>query len=82
MSSDERDDVISFFMDAVEPDRKARVFTDDLFRAYKKWRVGQELKETELSIDSFGRFIPKNFMRKNYQEDNVQARGVVGARLR
>lgn len=56
------------------------VFTEDLFKAYKKWR--RALGRTPLSVDGFGRMLPKFLPKKSVMSPKGTKRAVFGVRLK
>ncbi len=54
------------------------VFTSDLFKVYKEWRGGK----TPLSVDGFGRMLPKHLEKKSVFSDKGTRRAVFGVRLK
>ena len=78
----ERMDVLMFFCERVTAEEGKRLLSRDAFAAYQEWRKENGFNNTVLSIDGFGRFIPKTFTTKHMRYYGDFARGIVDARLK
>ena len=54
----------------------SKLLVNDIFVAYQKWRERQDKQPTILSVDSFGRFFPRHYKRKNIRVGSDTGRGL------
>lgn len=77
----EEREIMNFIFDKVRMTQEGRIFSHELFAAYKSWRLDNGLPESSLSLDGFGRLMPKSFRRKPMLKDGIIQRGLLGAEI-
>ncbi len=70
---------IFFLMNVVSSHENTPV--RELYEAYVEWVERSSSIRSQVSIDGFGRLIPKNYKRKAWRVDGTTARVVVGVSL-
>ena len=80
---EEKRQIFQFALDSIEPKVGHRLMMSEVFAAYHAWRVSAGLPPTQLSIDSFGRFLPKDahLAREHVYKNGVGAQGIVGVKI-
>jgi len=79
--SREKSNILHFMMNECVPDCLSFEYTQDLFESYMKYRAKHHLDPTLLSVDGFGRLLPKNFKRKYICVRGHRGHAVIGVAL-